>query len=258
MNEHPQFEEDFDLYALGILEGDDWEAIELHLVHCADCERKVSEARGRMAMLALAAPALTPPQELRERVLQRIHARAQRGTMDVAALWPRRLAAALAVASIVLAITSGVLWRQNSRLARRSRELETAQQQQEAQAAEARAVLEVLTAPDTVRVALVPGGVAKPVPQGRALYNAGKGRLLFYAANLPALPSGRTYELWLIPTEGTPINAGVFAPDQKGNGQVLLPPLEPGVKPKAFAVTVEPVGGVPKPTGPMVMVGTSS
>jgi mannonate dehydratase len=37
-----------------------------------------------------------------------------------------------------------------------------------------------------------------------------------------------------------------------------LPPLEPGVKPKAFAVTVEPAGGVPKPTGRMVMVGTVS
>ncbi|HEV2495246.1 MAG TPA: anti-sigma factor [Terriglobia bacterium] len=258
MNEHPQFEEDFDLYALGILEGDDWESIELHLVHCADCERKVSEARGRMAMLALAAPALTPPLEMRERILHRIRAQAWRGTMHGAALWPRRLAAALAVASIVLAITSGGLWRQNGQLARRMRELETAQEQKEAQAAEARAVLDVLTAADTVKVALVPGGVAKPVPQGRALYNAGKGRLLFYAANLPALPSGRTYELWLIPTVGAPINAGVFEPDQKGNGQVLLPPLEPGLKPKAFAVTVEPAGGVPMPTGPMVMVGAAS
>lgn len=258
MNEHPQFEEDFDLYALGILEGDDWEAIELHLVHCEDCERKAREARGRTAMLALAAPALTPPADLRERVLRRIHARASLGTVGVAAAWPRRLAAGLALASVVLAITSGVLWRQNSRLARRTRELEAAAQQQEVQAAEARAVLEVLTAPDTVRVALVPGGIAKPVPQGRALYNAGKGRLLFYAANLPALPPGRTYELWLIPATGTPINAGIFAPDQRGNGQVLLPPLEPGLKPKAFAVTVEPAGGVPKPTGPMVMVGAAS
>ena len=55
-----------------------------------------------------------------------------------------------------------------------------------------------------------------------------------------------------------PINAGAFQPDPKGNGQVLLPPLEPGVKPKAFAVTVEPAGGVPKPTGAMVLVGAVS
>jgi anti-sigma-K factor RskA len=258
VNEHPQFEEDFDLYALGILEGDDWEAIELHLVHCMDCARKVSEARGRMAMLALAAPTLALPPELRERVLQRIRAKALLATMRGVPLWPRRLAAALALASLVLAITSGMFWRQNQQLVRRTRQLEIAQEQQQAQAAQARAVLEVLTAPDTVKVAMLPSGVSRPVPEGRALYNAGKGRLLFYAANLPALPTGRTYELWLIPTEGSPIKAGLFEPDQKGNGQVLLPPLEPGVKPKAFAVTVEPAGGVPKPTGPMVIVGAVS
>lgn len=257
MSGHPQFAEDFDLYVLGVLEGDERDALELHVAHCAECWQKVEEARGRMAVAALGVPVEAPPPAARARLLHRVRTRALLGVVSGGALWPRRLAAALALATLLLAAASIVLWRENRGLARRVRELQAVQEREEAQAAQARAVFEVLTAPDTVKVSLVPGG-GRPLPQGRALYDAGKGRLLFYAANLSPLPANRTYELWLIPSEGSPINAGVFQPDPKGNGQVLLPPLEPGVKPKAFAVTVEPAGGVPKPTGSMVMVGAVS
>ena len=39
-NGHPTREEDFDLYVLGALEGDEKLAIESHLAGCADCARK--------------------------------------------------------------------------------------------------------------------------------------------------------------------------------------------------------------------------
>ena len=87
------------------------------------------------------------------------------------------------------------------------------------------------------------------------LHLAGWGLLLFYAANLPALPTGRTYQLWLVPTKGNPISAGVFRVDAQGNGEVVLPTLPAGIAAAAFAVTVEPSGGVPQPTGPKVLIG---
>jgi len=119
-----------------------------------------------------------------------------------------------------------------------------------------RAVLEVLTSSDTVRVTLV-YGAAHAVPEGKAFYHPRKG-LLFYASNLPAPPSDRTYQLWLVPAQGNPIDAGVFKVDSLGNGQVMLPKLPPGVAAKAFAVTLEPSGGVPQPTGPKVLIGAVS
>lgn len=257
MSSHPQFDEDFDLQALGALEGDESDALELHLAHCDACRERADAARGRMALLGLAAPALAPPPEVRERLLRRIRVRAVLGTATRPAGWLRWVTPALALAAIVLAVATGVLWRQNSRLVRRTQDLEAAAKQQAEAMERARDVLDVLTSPETIRVALVPNGT-KPVPRGRALYNTAKGRLLFSAVDLPALPAGRTYELWLIPVKGDPIGAGVFQPDAKGNGEVVLPTLEAGVKAKAFAVTVEPAGGVPKPTGSMVMVGPVS
>ena len=54
MNGHPQFDEDFDLYALGTLEGEEERALESHLTGCPACAHKLEEARGRAARVALA------------------------------------------------------------------------------------------------------------------------------------------------------------------------------------------------------------
>ena len=46
--------------ALGALEGDERQAIESHVATCASCARKLAEAQGRIALLALAAPPVKP------------------------------------------------------------------------------------------------------------------------------------------------------------------------------------------------------
>jgi anti-sigma factor RsiW len=70
MNGHLQFEEDFELYALGALDGEDRATVEAHLAGCAECRAKLESARGRMALLALAAPPASPGSHVRELVLQ--------------------------------------------------------------------------------------------------------------------------------------------------------------------------------------------
>jgi hypothetical protein len=149
------------------------------------------------------------------------------------------------------------------RLSKRLAELELTYQQLatsnlelKTMAARAQAVLDVLTGPQTVQVELSPS-TAHPVPHGKAFYNRDKG-LLFYTARLHSLPSDHTYELWLIPTVGNPVDIGIFNTDTRGNGQVILTFLPQGLTAKAFAVTVEPAGGVPAPSGPMVLVGPVS
>ena len=145
---------------------------------------------------------------------------------------------------------------QNRLLSGRVTELELVRNQREAEARRARALLDLLTSSDTVKVALVAAG-APSVPQGKAFYHPSKG-LVFYAANLPALPPNQTYQLWLIPAQGNPISAGVFDSDDKGNGSVVLPLLPSDLVAKAFAVTIEPLGGLPQPTGKKVLIGLVS
>jgi anti-sigma-K factor RskA len=257
VNGHPQFAEDFDLYALGTLEGEEKLALDAHLKTCAECAPKLAEARGRVALLALAAPPRQAPPRVKERLLEKISG-AGPGAKPAPGLTPfwRWMIPALALASLVLAFFAASLRIENGRLYRRLAELEAGRRETQAAVARLRKVAELLTAPDTVKVTLV-AGAARPVPQGKVFYHPQRG-LLFYAANLPALPPGKTYQLWLVPTQGNPLSAGIFQADAQGNGEVVLPQLPTGVAAKAFAVTIEPAGGVPQPTGPKVLVGLAA
>ncbi|MGZ8383177.1 MAG: anti-sigma factor domain-containing protein [Nitrospira sp.] len=74
-----------------------------------------------------------------------------------------------------------------------------------------------------------------------------------YAFNLPALPNGKVYQLWAI--DDKPVSAGVFGLDTGQKGRMLIKNLHEFSRMKKFAVTVEPDGGLPQPTGAIYLVG---
>jgi hypothetical protein len=78
----------------------------------------------------------------------------------------------------------------------------------------------------------------------------------FIAHNMPQLGAGRTYQLWLV-TAKDKISAGVFTVTANGDAVVQASyPLDRKAL-TAVAVTEEPAGGVPLPTGTMVVVGAA-
>ncbi|HXE75006.1 MAG TPA: anti-sigma factor [Candidatus Xenobia bacterium] len=262
MNAHPQAE-DLDLLALGALDPDERRPLEAHLRDCAECRQALDKARGRAALLALSAPAETPAPRVKQQLLERIRPKPAAAPVSAFRAWFQQASPTFALATLVLFASTAWLGYRSLEMIRLNEQarlnvlkLQDDLRKQEKELARARAVLEVMSAPDAVRVTLM-AAQARPVPQGRAFYHPRKG-LVFTAANLAALPEGKTYQLWLIPMEGKPISAGVFDPDAQGAGTILLPPLPEGVAAKAFAVTVEPSGGVPQPTGPIVLVGNAS
>lgn len=256
MSQHPQFDEDFDLLALGALAGDEKQALELHLAGCSECAHKAHEARERMAILALAAPTEAPPAAARDRLLRRARADLAKPRQASTAGFRRWLIPVTAFAIVILVVLGGLLAIENRRLRHNLRESQSAFALLQSKAARDRAVVELLTAPDIAKVTLV-SGTSRALPEGNAFYHPQKG-LLFYAAHLPTLPATQTYQLWLVPVKGNPISAGTFEVDTRGDGQVLLPSLPAGVLASAFAVTIEPSGGVPQPTGPKILIGAVS
>jgi Anti-sigma-K factor rskA len=90
--------------------------------------------------------------------------------------------------------------------------------------------------------------------KARMLWHATAGGLLI-AQGLPPAPEGKAYELWAIAGKGAPVPAGVFTVDAKGVGSLRVAPLQAGGAIDTFAVTLEPAGGVPAPTGSMYLVG---
>ncbi len=92
--------------------------------------------------------------------------------------------------------------------------------------------------------------------EGHALI-AGNSQMLFYASKLPALPSNRVYQLWLIRSNGQAIaSAGIFSPDSASRGALQLknPALLQGVT--TIALTDEPAGGSMQPTGHKWLIGS--
>jgi anti-sigma-K factor RskA len=112
-----------------------------------------------------------------------------------------------------------------------------------------------LTDPDAMRVTLVKAP-SKAAPVGRASYVAEKGALLFTASNLEPVQPSKTYELWIIPADGSsPVPAGTFIPDARGDATVIMPEIPKGIIAKAFGITIEDQGGSLKPTSPIVLSG---
>jgi hypothetical protein len=147
-----------------------------------------------------------------------------------------------------------LLLRQNTDLRQRVAALEADSAGQQKQLLQAKELLATLTSADAVHFTLVAGKIP-PQPQGKAIYLRSTSTLVFLASNMSALPPQKTYELWLIPTSGPPIPAGLFRPDTHGSAALIKPPLPTGIEAKTFAVTVEPASGSAAPTSTPIMVG---
>ena len=251
MSVHEQFVEDLALYALGTLQGEEQFAVERHLEDCAGCRRELERLRGDMALLALSTAGPTPPRRARQRLMDAV-AR-EPGVRTVPA---RRVTWTLVPWFVagMLALVAVLFWRQSAYLEQRFAELQNESSQQRSQLERARGIVETLTATNAMRVTLV-AAKTPPQPQGKAIYVRDRSSLIFMASNLPALPSQKAYELWLIPRSGAPVPAGVFKPDAQGGAIVINPPLPTGIEAKTFAITVEPEQGSSTPTMPIVMMG---
>ncbi|SDE82451.1 anti-sigma factor [Terriglobus roseus] len=259
MNEHLQFDEDLELYALGVLDADERDAFETHLATCSICKERLAQAQQRVGFWGTNVEQMQPSAHVKQSLMERVrlessHRVVSQHSSERRSFWSFFSQPMLAWGcAAVVAVVAVILASQTQTLKNRLNSLQAEMQTQEDAAAKDRRVAELLTSPQTQRVALKqPTDAARP--EGRVYYQPQQG-LLFYAANLPAAPADHVYQLWLVPAEGAPISAGIFQANEKGEASVLLPTLPAGAVAKAFAVTVEPAGGVPQPTGPKVLVG---
>jgi len=83
-------------------------------------------------------------------------------------------------------------------------------------------------------------------------------RVVFYASGLPSLAPGRTYQLWLMRGKGPGIvSAGIFRPQGNGRASIEFTDRTLISDVTGVAVSEEPDGGSPQPTGHKLLVGTN-
>ena len=288
--DHDRLKELLPLEALGTLDGEDARAMAAHLAEgCDECEAELRSFREALAAMAIAQVDDGPS----DRIWQRLDRRLQSTAADPAAptvnnrpagratdrpardgvsrAW-RIVAVAASVASIALAVTIGnyatrivaIREENSSRLAAlemqeralasqledRNRELATLRDQISVSGRLTQAVL----APDARIIRL---GPLPPAPDASGIVAVAPARnqAVLQVAGLPQPPPGKEYELWWIGSKSGPVKAALFAPAAHGEATVAstLPPS--GEQLLASAITLEPAGGVDKPTGAMYLKG---
>ncbi len=226
----------YELYSLGLLDGEEKREIEAHLGrHCPVCQKYFKDALAVNTLLLSQVHQVVPPSRLRRRVLASV-GRERAGWLWVAAL----AAACLLIVALWFSLEKRTADRD---LAQARRTL----QQTDADRDQLEQAFSFLNQPETRQVQFGQGQVG--LPRGNFFLNPGMGVLLI-ASNLPALPAGKTYEMWVIPKGGTARPGGLFQSGPQGTTIHMLPgALDPNV---TLAVTIEPEAGSQTPATPIL------
>ena len=112
----------------------------------------------------------------------------------------------------------------------------------------------LLRIPNVKAVSLTGSDMAKQAA-GFLLYDSRTQRIWLYSVNLPECPVGTTYQLWAI--HDKPMSIGTFRMDTGETAHLLVKKVLNFADAKTFAVSLEPSGGRPQPTGPMYLLSRS-
>jgi anti-sigma-K factor RskA len=250
----------YEEYALGVLEGEAQDAevraeIEAHLARkCPRCTAGVERARWLVSQLAYAAPPQQPPAAIRARIVQAVAS--EPSPQRKPQLSPRRIwipAWAWAAAALLVAFAGYSLyenWLMHQQIDQLAKQVITAEGQQQAleqQRDTYNKAMAILAAPGTKKMEMKPSSEGMPMLEAFVHEKMG---VVVAARGVPMPPSGRAFQLWMVPKPGmgNPISAGVYMPDASGAVLTVSPPPSDMSDMAALAVTEEPSAGSPQPT----------
>ncbi|MDB5102282.1 MAG: putative anti-sigmaE protein [Cyanobacteria bacterium RYN_339] len=257
------------LLALDVLEADQRPQVAGHVATCPACSGVMADLVVATGALAYAAPARSPRADLKDRLMAGLETREQAETQQ-----PVRKAEILPLPRLVFVAQKQMVWTAaavvlatgllltSTGLYREHQELGMYRIQQAALADQigsmmneeqaARRDAEMLAGTDVRMVAMQTQPMAKSA-EAWVYWSPTRHAWLATFKGLPDAGPNKTYQLWAV-TPGKKVSMGTFVTDKQGVARVRGSLPQDG-KPVAAAVTLEPAGGMPGPTGPMVMVG---
>jgi anti-sigma-K factor RskA len=230
-------------YALGALEPSEIARVSALLDDQPELRATLAELRATADKLPFGLPEAVPPEDLRQRVLDRATGR----TSPAAPGEPRRPArrmfgwlAGLSSVAVVAVLAAAIGWAQ---LFQARQELVGTREllaQTQRQVAESQSLIASLQGS---------GGSA-------SILRTRDGAAVMIA-HLPPLEPGRVYQLWRIQGSNSPASAGTFLVNPQGFTTADLPSGQQPQAGEVVAVTNEPVGGSPGPTSDPLIVGNA-
>lgn len=252
-------------YLLGRLTAGNRKQFEAHLKSgCQECTRELAELQDALSLVPLMARQQTPPSRVKSRLFTTLsaggRAPASPRTQPEPIIPPHQrpwfgyaVAAVFLLVVIVLGIYTNDLISTIGVKDQLIVELRDELQRREE-------ILKVLQSPK-IDVVLMNGLEPNPAGYGKIIWDPAKKVAIFQVSNLPTVPQDKDYQLWTI-KDNKPVNAGVFAVTSEKEKEAFFKVINLAVSEKkdidAFAVTLEPKGGVPQPTGKMYLLGSTS
>lgn len=244
-------------YALDALDPEAARAFEAMLATDPELQALTESLRETAAALAHDAPRQLPPPELRERILSRIRAEAQAMTSSPvtpastspmppatqarggSSKIPWTIAACFVISTGALWLERGALQKDRDALLSEIGDLRNRDNLSKVKIAALSAQVEAYAKATAVIV-----------------WDPEKQRGIIKLANVPKPEPGKDYQLWVIdPKYPNPVNGGLVPVNADGIARVAFQPDKPISKADNFAISVEPAGGVPVATGPIVLLG---
>jgi anti-sigma-K factor RskA len=238
-----ELRDQYELYALGVLEEPERSEIAAHLAREGDaCIAGVRRARELMAALGASAPLVEPPAHLREKVLAQFGAPPKRA-WSWTPVWIA-VSAVLAVAAVWL----GLDRREQAQIVAIAR---VEVQRKNAELARLNEALAMMNDPAVKEVVF---GAGAPAPPKGRVFLAPRQGVLLIAYNLPPAPAGKLYEMWVIPKGGSPVPAGLFQSEADGTALYMRRGAVDVATTGAVAVTLEAEAGAAAPTTTPIIV----
>ena len=242
--------------------------LESHLESCPSCNLLLEGDGEAVARHAFSIPQSTAPSHVKDRLLGRIESEeGSRGSIArILDRWSSHVEDALrslsahsgkmALAGVIAAIILGVAWF-NERLndaAVKQPTLALEVESDEADGLEPRSEALLMSSSPGASVNVLSGTGPGESARGLLVASRTSNRALLLVVDLPPLPYGMVYQVWLIQTNRVN-NAGWFTVDSTGYGQTVIIPVAPFWEFDAVGITIEPSGGSIDPTGVSVLSG---
>src|SRR6266480_2566165 len=239
---HDELQDLVPIYALDALGGDEELEVRSHLEACEPCRLLLESHMRAAAALALAAEPVTPPPDLRSRLMTAVAASPQAPSLppvvplrSLRSVTWQRVSALVAVAALLA--MGAFSYRQTRHL-----------HEQERRLAAQGAIFQALASPLTTAVPLT--GTGSGVNASAELYVSGDKHTAGLVARGLSDPGKNVYQLWLI-ENNVPAPVEAFRPDSSGLALVQIRTNLSNMQ--GMAVTMEARAGNSAPQGPFVL-----
>jgi len=238
MTHEQKWQELAELYALGVLDGDDLTVFREHAAGgCSQCQQTLYETQTILGALPHTLTPLAPSPALKERLMAEIADQGPLGVPSGFSALVRPLSWGLAGA---IAVAAAVFWLSGQNL--------KPEPSQAAKAGVHSTEHTRLLSEESVKMLAVESEDSSQTIYGKLVWNFRRCGGCLLLKNLLRIPPDKAFQLWGIDERQKPVSLGVFTADQNGNAHVDFHGLKNPENFTVFKITVEDHGGALAPT----------